>query len=212
MTYIIRHSERIDYTYPQYWKKTKRYRDNYRDPYITKNGYNIIKKKLIGILNDIKSTNGIIPNYIYCSPFARCIETALIMVSLIKDITKNKILIKIEPGLRECYISPFYSQLMDDKMTIKNIVKRYHKYNHVFDTNYKTIQSFDTMKYNSINPYTEINRALDTIDSIHLLNDGFICTHSLNILSLMILSGYKCSGDRYKICGKNNYCSTVKIY
>ena len=102
---------------------------------------------------------------------------------------------------------------MDDKMTIENIVKRYYKYNHMFDTNYKPIQSFDTMKYNSINPYIEINRALDTINNIHLLNDGFICTHGLNILSLTILGGYKCNENKYKICGRNinSYCATIKI-
>jgi len=210
-SYLIRHSERIDFAYPNIWKNTKRYQENHKDPYITKNGILLVRKAMLKIINDIKNNDNYVPDYIYSSPFVRCIETSIVISSIVNSIFKKRPLIRIEYGLRELYVMPFcYRQLMDKKMTVEWILKRYYKHKHIFDTKYRSIHKFDEMQYNALNPLTEINRPLKVIAKL----DGIICTHGLNILSLIRKSKGKLKWfENNKVTGKSqhSYCAMVKI-
>lgn len=75
MICFIRHSERLDSVDMQKWKKHERYNENEYDPVLSKNGKNIATNQLVKIMND-KYKGGHI-DYIYSSPFSRCVETAL---------------------------------------------------------------------------------------------------------------------------------------
>ena len=217
MTYIIRHSERIDYAFPERWKKSVRYKENYKDPYITRKGIDIAKKATLKILLDMKCYNYDIPKYIYCSPFTRCLETAIVILNTIDLYTDKELLIRIEPGLREQYTpSIIYKELMDNKMKTRNIINRFKNYKHRFDKTYTPILSYNDMKYNSLNPYTEIKRPLDVIHELYEKKDGLIVTHGLNILALYQFTPsdklYRFNATEY-LSGKDDlsYCSTVKL-
>ena len=185
MTYIIRHSERIDYAFPKYWEKTIRYKQNPKDPYITRHGIDIAKKATLKVLLDMKCYNLNIPKYIYSSPFTRCIETAIIIANTIELYTGKQLLIRVEYGLRENYTPTFiYKELMDSKLLMKNIIKRFSNHIDKFDLNYESICKFEEVQYNSLNPITEIKRPLDIIQVLHEKKDGLIVTHGLNILAL----------------------------
>ena len=217
MTYVIRHSERVDYAHPERWKKTIRYKENYKDPFITRRGVDIARKATLKILLDMKCYHYEMPKYIYCSPFTRCIETAIVILNTIDLYTDKELFIRIEPGLREQYTpSIIYKQLMDKKMMTKNIINRFKNYQHRFDETYTPIHSYNDMRYNSINPYTEIKRPIDVIQELHNKKDGIIVTHGLNILALYQFTPsdklYRFNSNEY-LTGKDNssYCSMVKL-
>lgn len=217
MTFIVRHSERIDYAFPNCWKKTLRYSQNRRDPYITNAGIDIAKKAAIKILKSIYKDKLKIPDYIYCSPFTRCVETAIVISTLIEIYTDKKMRIRIENGLRECYINPiWYASLMDKHLTLKGIQRRFSKHRLRFDFKYTPIHSFEEMSYNSLNPITELKRPLDVISKIHNNNDGLVCTHGLNLLTLYtVTTNNKLSTftENKKLTGSNidSYCSILKL-
>lgn len=213
MTFIVRHSERIDYACPKYWKGTLRCRQNHRDPYITINGFSIAKKAALTLLRSLDK----IPDFIYSSPFTRCVETAIIISIVLELHTDKKILIRIENGLRESYVHSLKKVvLMDDLMTATNIYKRFSKHESRFDKSYNPIYSFDQMKYNSLNKLVEISRPLQVIDLIDKQKDGIICTHGLNLLELYVFESPNkllALTHKNKLCGsrEESYCSILKI-
>ncbi|CEF68928.1 Protein UBASH3A homolog [Strongyloides ratti] len=110
---FIRHGERLDYVFPEWFEKmvtTKKYvltdlnqPDSLRhfnrsleefklDTPLTNTGS--IMSQLIG---KNLHENNLVPDFIYCSPALRCIQTA----SLICIGAESKTLIRIEPGLYE---------------------------------------------------------------------------------------------------------------
>ena len=81
MTYIIRHSERLDFFDQDVWHQTERFRSNPKDPPITRRGMTIALDatlKIIDNISDIKEYQ-----YIYSSPFSRCIDTSIIIANTI---------------------------------------------------------------------------------------------------------------------------------
>lgn len=66
---IVRHSERLDYTYPLYWLICFGY--HWSDSPLTTNGYKMVKKKSKKIID-----NNFNPKYIYTSPYTRTMGTS----------------------------------------------------------------------------------------------------------------------------------------
>jgi broad specificity phosphatase PhoE len=68
---IIRHSERLDYTYPIYWLLC--FGQYWADSPLTKRGHNIAKTKG----KDLAKSKQFYPSYIYTSPYSRTMATAV---------------------------------------------------------------------------------------------------------------------------------------
>ena len=217
MTFIVRHSERIDYAHPEYWKTTLRYSQNRKDPYITVNGVDIAKKAAQRLLYSIRKDGLRLPDYIYSSPFTRCIETSIIISATLELYTNKRVLIRIENGLRESFVQSLKQvKLMDSLMDAANIYKRFSEHIDRFDRNYTPIYSFDEMKSSSINPLVELGRPIHVIDIIDKQKNGIICTHGLNLLGLYVFESPNkllALTQKNKLCGsrEESYCSILKI-
>jgi len=219
MTYIIRHSERIDYADESFWKQTRRYTENSNDPTITKRGIKLASDATKKILNNM---NGSLNkySYIYSSPFARCIDTSIIIATYLNIIREKRgispIRIRIDYGLREFNPIPLRN-LMDNEMSIGSIIMRYRNHVMLFDTFYESSDSFDDMKQSSLNPMNEVYRPLDAMEKIYN-NDhhSIICTHGLNIAIIClkfpsdsirhIHGGELCRGNTL-----SSYCYTLMV-
>lgn len=86
---IIRHSERLDFSYPIYWLFC--FGHYWSDSPLTKNGYNNAKNKGVDLVKD-----DFTPKYIYTSPYNRTMATA---TEIKKTFPKSEII--IEPLLSE---------------------------------------------------------------------------------------------------------------
>ena len=100
MIYLIRHSERLSQIDREKWEKTARYKINNKDDSITKNGTVLATTTMINMCESGKITDKNI-EYIYTSPFSRCIETSLIFQKVIKKILHIDVPIRVEYGLIE---------------------------------------------------------------------------------------------------------------
>ena len=185
MTYIIRHSERLDYYNENIWKRSDRYKHNKKDPPITKRGVIIAKDATVRILSDINN-NIRFYKYIYSSPFSRCIDTSIVIARSIEMKTKHKLLIRVEYSLRELYPIPLQT-LMDEEMKTDCLFIRYHEHQDLFDKMYVPFIDFDECKDSCLNPLNEFYLPFDTIEKINKQDiNSIICTHGLNLASLHI--------------------------
>lgn len=91
---IIRHSERLDFTYPLYWLVC--FGHYWSDSPLTNNGYLIANNKGKELINDFN------PSFIYTSPYTRTMATA---TEISKSFPKTEII--IEPLLSE--YQPYYN-------------------------------------------------------------------------------------------------------
>ncbi len=214
MTYIIRHSERLDYYDEKSWSRTERYKSNPKDPPITRRGIRIASDASLKILENIDNIRDY--TYIYTSPFSRCVDTSIVIATTIMLRTNNQLKIRVEYGLRELYPVPLQS-VMDELLKIDAIFIKYSEHMEIFDPLYIPMSTFEETKDTGLNPLNEFYRPLDTIDTIHINNkNSIICTHGLNIASMHI----KFSTDRITQIsdtsekkGKNlsSYCYTARI-
>ena len=168
MKWIVRHSERIDFDIDK-WEKHKRFKENRFDSPITNKGKKIARQAGEEIIKNDKNIDDI--TYIYCSPFTRCIETALEIQKMLEKKLKKVILLRIEYGISEtnfiryCYELQNFKELknnklvlnidkneliyLDDKLKISNLLK-VHK--NKIDKSYKSFTKFKDMKYLDSNP------------------------------------------------------------
>tara|TARA_B110000908_G_C10261947_1_gene460008 strand:- start:3173 stop:3820 length:648 start_codon:yes stop_codon:yes gene_type:complete len=214
MTYIIRHSERLDFFDQELWRRTERFISNNKDPPITRRGVTIALDatlKVISNINNIKEYQ-----YIYSSPFSRCIDTAIIIANTIDLRTGHKVKLRVDYALREMSPIPLQT-LLDDRMKLEGILNKYAIHDQLFDKSYNPRATFDDTKKSALNPLSEIYRPLDTIENINLIDKkSIICTHGLNLASMHI----KFPSDRVdqisesdKKTGKDlsSYCYTIRI-
>lgn len=214
MTYIIRHSERLDFFDQDVWVRTERFRSNPKDPPITRRGVTIALDATIKVINNITDISEY--QYIYSSPFSRCIDTAIIIANTIDLRTGHKVKLRIDYALREMSPIPLQT-LLDDRMKFEGILNKYATHEELFDKSYSPRAIFNDTKRSAMNPLTELYRPLDTIENINL-NDkkSIICTHGLNLASMHI----KFPSDRItqisdtdQKTGKElaSYCYTIRI-
>jgi phosphohistidine phosphatase SixA len=83
--WILRHSHRRDYE-PD-WNKHPRYKENNFDTPLSKYGFELAKKGAYEIIKRSKALQNNNIKYIYCSPYTRCIQSA---IEIIKEV-KNKL-------------------------------------------------------------------------------------------------------------------------
>lgn len=148
--WILRHSHKLSYVSGK-WEKHTRYNENPMDDPLTPCGLSLAEKTGAIIANKSKVLkDGTLP-YIYCSPFTRCIQTAIQVIKAIKKILDIDIKIIILYGLGESlvyrptvsfqdddikYTRPDtvifnkkkYRSTIDSKMSPKNLKKRFGDY------------------------------------------------------------------------------------
>ena len=142
--WVLRHGHRRDYE-PE-WNKHPRFKENFRDPPLSKYGFKLAKK---GALEFIKKSNAVKEKkikFIYCSPYTRCIQTAIEIIKAVKKKIKYDIKLIIVYSLGE---SGWYARyedfeirneklllsndkIIDAKMKINYLEKKYKKYIHKF--------------------------------------------------------------------------------
>jgi hypothetical protein len=200
MLYLIRHSERLSYVDSEKWKKHPRYKINNKDDPLTKNGKVIATTTITNMCNSGKL---IAKNmeYIYSSPFSRCIETSLIFQKIIKQLLSINVLIRIEYALVEISINTnFYIKdnvisvdntvgYLDDKLELENIYQKYGSSH--FDIEYKPFVQFRKVNfdktfedgYNRAYSVFETFKKNTTSSKINIL-----CTHGTFMNSIYSIS------------------------
>jgi broad specificity phosphatase PhoE len=78
----IRHSERLDFVDMDNWKKNVKYKTNKHDTPLSQNGKNIAFEKIKDLIKKYEDCE--IFDYIYSSPYDRCIQTSLEFQNYIK--------------------------------------------------------------------------------------------------------------------------------
>ena len=215
MIYLIRHSERLSQIDREKWEKTARYKINNKDDSLTKNGKVVATTTMTNMCESGKITAKNI-EYIYTSPFSRCVETSLIFQKVIEKLLQIKVPIRVEYGLIE--ISPNKNiyiknnkiqldnkiELLDSQLELVNIYKRYGITH--FDTDYKPIFTYKQTKFDKTFE-DGCNRAYSVFEYIkkNTLSSkiNILCTHS--IYMNMIYSISTNSIDMYKMSYKD-YC------
>jgi broad specificity phosphatase PhoE len=212
MIAYIRHSERLDHVDKKKWKNSKRYSENKYDTPITRNGIKIAKKSINKLLK--LGYNKI--NYLYSSPFSRCIETCLVLKKEIKDKLNKDIKIRIEYGLCEIKFNNIifknnkfkYNKIekyLDDELKLENIIKRY---GNNFDLKYKSKYKFEDISFEK-EELSFFNRSINIYKKIKKLNGVIVCTHSKILLAIYsYLKKKNINWKNYSMVAKD-YCSIV---
>ena len=212
MIAFIRHSERLDLVNKNKWKNSKRYKENKYDTPITRNGKKIAEESMNKLLN-LGFTN---INYLYSSPFSRCIETCLVLKKKIKEELNKDIKIRIEYGLCEIKFSNIIfnndkfkynkkEKYLDDKLKLENIVKRY---GNNFDLKYKSKYKFEDINFEK-EELSFFNRCINIYKKIKNLNGVIACTHSKVLFGIYsYLKKQNINWKNYSMVSKE-YCSIV---
>jgi len=190
--WLIRHSERLKDLEEAKWKLSKRYIENKYDDPITNNGKKIAKLCANNLVKNDPNIDQF--EFIYSSPMTRCIQTSILISKTIFKLINKLIKIRIEYNLAPNLNVPYNDLelknnkivvvpkiLLDDKLQIKNIIKKYTDkgYGQYFDTDYNSISIFDETKffnYDVLNYYNKKINILDQIKSNH--KNIIICTHA----------------------------------
>jgi broad specificity phosphatase PhoE len=149
--WILRHSYKLSY-FPKKWEKHSRYKENPFDEPLTSFGLSLAEKTGLVLAKKSKVLKDNKIKYIYCSPFTRCIQTAIQVIKSIKKIHGIELKIIILYGLGESllyrptvsfqndtikYTKPDYAPLLngkkyktkiDSKMSPTNLKKRFKNY------------------------------------------------------------------------------------
>ena len=183
--WLIRHGERID-------KIDKSWVNNNinecHDPFLTKKGK--WQAKMSG--KNIRRREDKPIQYIYTSPFTRCVETSIEMLKEIRKKSENKnCLIRIELGICECIgswmhwhkILPKNINAITNKMTLEYFSNKYPNY---FDIAYKSY--WLKLPFRESKPIDTIYRFYKTIKHLVKINNPLVlCTHSLSLGQIILL-------------------------
>lgn len=230
MIYFIRHSARLDYEDMKKWEKMERFKENESDPPLSKDGEKIALQQIEKIMNDKYDTDEDI-DFIYSSPFARCIETAIIFRKYILKKYKINVKIRIDYGLSPQFPGDFIywfgsdnsniiikngkfiqkttPKFLDNDMMQKEIYKKYNSNN--FDIKYESKTLFDNI--NKIVSYQDsVNDRLESINKIANILSGFsiVCTHGEVIMLIKNFLEKEWQPDRKNLFGGRNYCGGIE--
>ena len=231
MKWVIRHTERLLRS-DQKWKKTDRFKENEYDMPITSKG----KKYLIKAVNEMTKVDEDFDKieYIYSSPSTRCVETSIEIQKNVYKLTKKFLPIRIDYGLRELHPINYYDHLklkngkieynvdfkkeiiLDKKLHLKNLIKKYNVKKPVIDKKYKSQTGFDDSKYKSKDQIEGANFALKSFKRIikNNKNDHYIiCSHSVAIQYGLTAFTNKLLTYEIKkhVMGDNNWASLTGI-
>jgi Fructose-2,6-bisphosphatase len=190
----IRHGERPSIQYDPNilmdWQSSKRYKENLFDELLTENGH---RQSYITGLNLHKYVDTKPIKFFYCSPFTRCVETAIHIISALK---RPDIKIRIEYGLHENVALDLNKTLVVENGRIKEKILNYYqdyngvkhytsldkklkieslseKYKPYIDKNYKSLYSFNDMYYNR-SAKIAVKYCINTIKHIIENNDQIL--------------------------------------
>ena len=137
--WIIRHSHRRDYE--PGWKKHPRYKENKLDTPLSEYGFKLAKKGATELLKKSKALNERKIKHIYCSPFTRCIQSAIQLIEVVKKKLNYQLKLIIVYDLGESGWFPDYHDFefngnklninkvfIDKKMKPAGLKKRYKNY------------------------------------------------------------------------------------
>lgn len=152
--WVLRHSHKLSY-FPEKWEKHPRYKENPFDEPLTQFGLSLAEKTGIMLAKKSKALKDNKIQYIYCSPFTRCIQTAIQVIKAVKKVHDIELKIIVLYGLGESLLFrptvsftdkddtikytkpesvPFrngakkYKTTMDSKMSPANLKKRFKGY------------------------------------------------------------------------------------
>lgn len=199
MIYLLRHAERIDQSKDQkeknFWSNSTRCKTNLYDIPLSNFG---ITQAYNGLKKIIKNNLNYEFDFIYCSPFTRCIQSALQFQKYILDKFNKVVQVRVEYGLslhffkeNEIFWMGKNIKLVNDKFIVSKIFEFVDKYLDKdkifkrygikrFDINYKSI--FSREQINNEQTYTEsIASRIKTIKRISKNADKskitIICAH-----------------------------------
>ncbi|AYV85486.1 MAG: histidine phosphatase superfamily branch 1 [Satyrvirus sp.] len=116
----IRHGERPSQQKNQEikdkWKESKRFKQNHLDEPLTEKGLEESYKTGVNLLKHINIDNF---DYIYSSPWTRCIQTSIQILKAIENETGKKLKIRVEYGLAEpmlCYLLFYLPEINGDEI------------------------------------------------------------------------------------------------
>jgi broad specificity phosphatase PhoE len=101
--WILRHSHKLSYL-PEKWGKHPRYKENPFDDPLTPCGLSLAEKTGVKLVRKSKALKDNKIQYIYCSPFTRCIQTAIQLIKAVKKELGIELKIIILYGLGESLI------------------------------------------------------------------------------------------------------------
>ena len=101
--WVMRHSYKLSYE-PEKWKKHPRFKENPYDEPLTPFGMKLATKAGQMLIKKSKDLKAGKIKYIYCSPFTRCIQTAIQVIREIKKELKQELKIIVVYGLGESII------------------------------------------------------------------------------------------------------------
>jgi len=231
MKWIIRHTERLLPTDSK-WLKSDRYQENKHDLPITTKGKKYLKKAVSEMIREDKDFDKI--EYIYSSPMTRCVETSIEIQKNILKLTKKFVPIRIDYGLRELHPINYYDHLklkngkieyivdfkkeivLDKKLHLKNLLKKYNNKKLIIDRNYKSQTSFNDAKYKSVDQIAGTNFSLKAFKRIiknDKLDHYIICSHSISIqYGLTAFTNKLLTNlEKKNILGNNNWASLIGI-
>jgi len=142
--WILRHGHRRDYE--PGWEKSKRWKENFRDPPLSKYGFKLAKKGAKEFVKKSEAVKEKKIKFIYCSPYTRCIQTAIEMIKAVKKEIKYDIKLIIVYNLGESGWFARYQdfnvkdgkllikkkEIIDSKMKPDYLKKKYKNYIHKF--------------------------------------------------------------------------------
>ena len=141
--WILRHGHRRDYE--PGWHKHPRWKENFRDTPLSKYGFELAKKGALEFVKKSKAVKEKKIKFIYCSPYTRCIQTAIEMIKVVKKEIKYDIKLIIVYNLGESGWYARYQdfdvkdgkiqlnkELIDPKMKPDYLKNKYKSYIHKF--------------------------------------------------------------------------------
>ncbi len=187
--WIIRHLHRMDRDEPDKWRRNPRMLQNFLDTPLTDFGKDAASKAGLEIVYNTPDIDLI--EYIYSSPFTRCIETSIEIAKTIKKQTRKSCKIRIEYGLSETIpVQLDFVKILDRNLTIDKFPLL--DYEMSIDRIYSRYPSFIDMSYRSLYKKSDIiaetltNSAERIVNVMHHLNKNghenfIICSHQIPV-------------------------------
>lgn len=188
--WIIRHLHRMDRDEPDKWRQNPRMLQNFLDTPLTSFGKIAASKAGLEIIQNTPDINLI--EYIYSSPFTRCIETSIEIAKQInqKKTSKKPCKIRIEYGLSETipiqmdFIKVIDSELtidkfplLDSEMTLDRIN---HRYSPFIDASYKSLYKHSDIIAETLTNSSE--RIVKVMNHLKKYENFVICSHLIPVI------------------------------
>jgi len=119
--WIMRHGHRRDYE--PGWENHPRYKENKFDPPLSKYGFELAEKGVLELIKKSKALKNKEIKFIYCSPFTRCIQSAIQIIDIVKKELEYDIKLIIVYKLGENSGYPIYEdfEFNGDKLNINRV-------------------------------------------------------------------------------------------